>query len=83
VKEHKSLELVEEMILADLPFTAGVTPPRWNSSTIPLFLRLYNLILVGSASYFLVLTQRSISIRANKILIFFVRSVILRSKNFA
>jgi len=83
VKENKSLELVEEMILADLPFTAGVTPPRWNSSTIPLFLRLYNLILVGSASYFLVLTQRSISIRANKILIFFVRSVILRTKNFA
>jgi hypothetical protein len=83
VNELKSLELVEEMIAADVTFTEGVISPRWNSSTIPLFLRLYNLILVGSASYFLLLIQRSISIRANRILIFFVRNVILRNKNYA
>jgi hypothetical protein len=83
VNELKSLELVEEMIAADVPFTEGVISPRWNSSTIPLAIRLYNLIAVGSASYFLLLIQRRISIRANKILIFFVANVILRNKNYA
>ena len=83
VNELKSLELVEEMIAADVPFTEGVISPKWNSSNIPLFLRLYNLILVGSASYFLLLIQRRLSILANKILIFFVGSVILRNKNYA
>jgi hypothetical protein len=40
VNELKSLELVQEMVLADVPFTAGLTSPRWNSSTSPLSLRL-------------------------------------------
>lgn len=82
VNELKSLEIVEEMIDADIPFSEGVISPRWNSSNIPLFLRLYNLILVGSASYFLLLVQRSISIRANKALIFFTRKVILKNRDF-
>ncbi len=82
VNELKSLEIVEEMIDADIPFTEGVISPRWNSSNIPLLLRLYNLILVGSGSYFLLLVQRSISIRANKALIFFTRKAILKNRNF-
>jgi hypothetical protein len=83
VNNIKSLQIIEEMIDADIPLTEGVVSPRWNSSNIPILVRIYNLILVGSVSYFLLLVQKSMAIRANKILIFFFRNVILRNKKYA
>ena len=82
VNEIKSLQIVEEMIHADVPFTKGIKPPKWSSSTIPLHVRIYNLILVGSASYTILLIQKNISIWANKILVFLFRNLILRKNNY-
>jgi len=82
VNNLKSLQIIQEMIDADIPLTEGVVSPRWNSSNIPILVRLYNLILVGSVAYFLLLVQKRIAIRSNKILIFFFKNMILRDKKY-
>jgi hypothetical protein len=69
VDGSKSLDIIETMIEADIPFSSRVTMPRWNSSTIPLVVRLLNLFRVGSMTYFMLLVGRSVSIRANRIMI--------------
>jgi hypothetical protein len=81
VNKEKSLEIIEEMLDADIPFADGIVSPIWNSSNIPIMLRVYNLFLVGSVSYFLLLVQKSISIRVNKLLVLITRTLILRNKD--
>lgn len=75
-----SLEIVQALLDADVPFSYGVRTPLWNSATIPLSVRLTNLLLVGSLPYFILLVGRGFSIRANRILIKIVKNLIRNAK---
>ena len=76
VESKRALNISQVMINGDVPFSHGIRSPRWNSVSIPLVVRLLNLLLVASVPYFFVLVSRSLSIRANKILIGLAKATI-------
>lgn len=75
VDPKPTLEIVQAHLNSDIPFDFGVMPSLWNSATIPVTVRLLNLFLVGSLSYFSILVGRSLSIRANRILALVAKSL--------
>ena len=81
VEQKRSLEIVQAMINSDFPFSESGRIPQWNASTIPFFIRVSNLILAGSIPYLLVLVKKSLSIRANRLLISISR-LIMRHRKF-
>lgn len=76
VESKRALNIIQVMIDGDVPFSHGIRSPRWNSASIPLVVRLLNLLLVASVPYFFVLVSRSLSIRSNKILIAVAKATI-------
>lgn len=73
VNPQGSLEIVQALLEGDVPFSDGVRTPLWNSATVPLLVRFFNIVMVGSLAYFILLVGRNFSIRANKILIKIVK----------
>jgi hypothetical protein len=69
VDSSRSLEIIQTMIDSDVQYSEGVVPPDWSPSAVPLSLRAYNLLLIGSISYLLTLIQKSLSTAVNKALI--------------
>jgi hypothetical protein len=75
VEKSKSLDIIETMIESDRQFSQGITSPAWNPSTIPIVVRLYNLLRVGSAAYILLIAERYASLFANKFVISVLRKI--------
>lgn len=69
VDPSRAEAIVDAQILADIPIPKSLVQRRWNAQTIPLAVRLLNLLYSGFGFYLVVLVERSISIRLNKALV--------------
>jgi hypothetical protein len=69
VDPSRAEAIVDAQILADIPIPERFVQRRWNAQTIPLAVRLLNLLNSGFGYYLAVLVERSISIRLNKALV--------------
>jgi hypothetical protein len=70
VDTRRAEAIVDAQILADIPIPGNLRQNRrWNAQSIPLLIRIFNLLYTNLGFYFIVLLKRSASIRLNKVLV--------------
>lgn len=80
VDPQSSLEIVKVMLEADVPFSEGVRAPSWNSTSVPLVIRILNLLRARPIQYLFILLQRRLSVLANMLLIFAAKKMIANAR---
>jgi hypothetical protein len=81
VDPRRAEAIVDAQISADIPIPEESVQRRWNAQSIPLIVRLLNLVNSVRGLYFLVLVGRTVSIRLNKALVW-IFCISTRRRNF-
>lgn len=80
VNNERSLHIAQVLLDGDTPFAGGASVPIWDSTTVPLHVRILNLLSIGSGAYLLLLVERRLSTLANRVVISVAKFVCSRNK---